>query len=65
MQGDRNKSDYFTLLNGEWDFKFYKRDIDCPENITDWDKIDVPSCWQSRGYEKSYYTNVHYYFPII
>jgi len=64
LQGDRNKSEYFILLNGEWDFKYYERDIDCPEIIKEWDKIDVPSCWQSRGYDKSYYTNVNYPYPV-
>ena len=53
-----------TLLNGEWKFKFYPRDIDEEENITAWDKIDVPSCWQARGYEKPYYTNVQYPHPV-
>ncbi len=41
--GDKTKSDYYTLLNGEWDFRYYARDIDCPEKITEWDKVTVPS----------------------
>ena len=53
-----------TLLNGEWRFKFYQRDIDKEENITEWDRIDVPSCWQTRGYEKPYYTNHQYPYPV-
>jgi len=54
----------YTLLNGDWKFKFYSRDIDEEENITVWDTIDVPSCWQARGYEKPYYTNVQYPYPV-
>ncbi len=53
-----------TLLNGDWKFKYYQRDIDEEENITEWDTIDVPSCWQTRGYEKPYYTNVQYPYPV-
>ena len=41
-----------TLLNGIWRFKYYTRDIDVQAQITDWDTIDVPSCWQVRGYEE-------------
>ncbi len=54
----------YTLLNGDWKFKFYLRDIDEEENIESWDTIDVPSCWQTRGYEKPYYTNVQYPYPV-
>ena len=54
----------YTLLNGDWKFKFYPRDIDEEEVITEWDTIDVPSCWQARGYEKPYYTNVQYPYPV-
>lgn len=64
LVGDKTVSKYYTLLNGEWDFKYFERDIDCPATISDWDKIEVPSCWQLKGYEKPYYTNVNYPYPI-
>lgn len=70
LKGEREESAYFKLLNGVWDFKYYKRDIDCPDGITHasyddvWDKINVPSCWQMTGYEKPYYTNVNYPYPV-
>lgn len=64
LKGDKNKSEYYRLLNGEWNFKFFQRDIDVCENITDWDKIPVPSCWQIHGYEAPYYTNVNYPYPV-
>jgi len=54
----------YTLLNGDWKFKFYEKDIDEEEKIIEWDTIDVPSCWQARGYEKPYYTNVYYPYPV-
>ena len=46
-------------LNGEWDFAFFKRDIDVPDVITEWDKIEVPSCWQLKGYENPNYSNIN------
>ena len=54
----------YTLLNGDWRFHYYSRDIDLEEAITQWDTIDVPSCWQSRGYENPNYTNQKYPFPV-
>ena len=54
----------YTLLNGTWRFHFYTRDIDVEENITQWDEIDVPSCWQARGYENPNYANVAYPIPV-
>ena len=64
LAGDKSASNYYTLLNGEWDFKYFSRDIDCPATITEWDKLIVPSCWQVNGYEKPYYTNVNYPYPV-
>lgn len=52
----------YISLNGIWDFSFYSRDFD--EEPQSSGTIDVPSCWQCRGYEKPYYTNVTYPFPV-
>ena len=64
LAGDKSASTFYTLLNGEWDFKYFSRDIDCPDVIDVWDRVNVPSCWQMTGYEKPYYTNVNYPYPI-
>ena len=53
----------YELLNGEWNFAFFNRDIDVPEKIENWDKIPVPSCWQLHGYENPNYTNINYPYP--
>ena len=53
----------YILLNGEWDFAYFSRDIDVPEVIENWDKIPVPSCWQNLGYENPNYTNINYPYP--
>ena len=57
------KSEY-NLLNGVWRFKYFNRDIDVTEAISDWDSINVPSCWQVEGYENPNYTNVKYPYPV-
>lgn len=58
----KGKSEY-KLLNGEWRFSYYTRDIDVPESIDKWDTISVPSCWQALGYENPNYTNINYPYP--
>ncbi len=52
----------YKLLNGEWDFAYFDRDIDVPQTIEKWDKIPVPSCWQLQGYDNPNYTNINYPF---
>lgn len=49
-------------LNGIWNFDFYKRDFDDVPTASG--EIDVPSCWQARGYGMDGYTNVNYPFPV-
>ncbi len=53
----------YISLNGTWRFRFFERDMDLTEEIDRWDRIDVPSCWQARGYEEPNYTNVNFPFP--
>lgn len=50
------------MLNGIWDFEYYSRDTDQIPSVSR--QIDVPSCWQYRGIEPPYYTNVVYPFPV-
>ena len=63
----RYASPKVQCLNGEWDFKFYPRPDELPVELdTDavhFDKLDVPSCWQFRGYDKPFYVNIRYQFP--
>ena len=53
----------YMLLNGQWRFAYYSCDIDVPDNITKWDTVSVPSCWQLLGYENPNYTNINYPYP--
>ena len=54
----------YQILNGEWKFAFFEKDVDVPENIEQWNTITVPSCWQLMGYEHPNYTNDNYPYPI-
>ena len=64
LAGKKETSDYYMNLNGEWKFRYFERDIDVPDEITEWDSIPVPSNWQMLGYDKPYYTNLNYPFPV-
>ncbi len=63
----RYESEKVLCLNGDWDFKFYPRPRELPDTLdTDsvqFDTLDVPSCWQLRGYDKPFYVNIRYQFP--
>ena len=60
----RYSSDRVRVLNGEWDFKYYKRMKDLPDpfdtDAVEFDRIPVPSVWSRLGYEPPFYTNVRY-----
>ena len=64
----RYKSSKVICLNGDWDFRFFPRPAELPDVLdTDsitWDTLDVPSCWQFRGYDKPFYVNMRYQFPF-
>lgn len=60
----RYRSDKVTCLNGQWDFCFYP----IPKELADvldtellaFDTIDVPTCWQFRGYDRPFYVNMRW-----
>ena len=52
-----------TTLNGVWKFAFFE-DGDVSDEIEFNNTIDVPSCWQARGYENPNYTNINYPYPF-
>ena len=58
---------YYKSLNGMWKFNWVKKPSERPkyfykEDFKEdrWEKIDVPSNWQMRGYGIPIYTNVKY-----
>lgn len=67
LKGDKNQSNFYRLLNGEWDFCYFDREFDVPEYLSEikcWNKITVPSNWQMYGYDKPTYTCHNYPYPV-
>ncbi len=69
LNGVYAASKNYYLLNGVWNFKYFQNVYDVPQNIYDfdstysWDKLDVPSCWQTNGYDRPHYINACYPIP--
>lgn len=67
---EREQSDRFVLLNGDWQFRYYKSVHDAEEfyrpdfDPSGFDKLPVPSCWQMQGYDQHQYTNINYPIPF-
>lgn len=59
------ESDRCTVLNGEWNFKYFECPLDIPEDISCIaynNSLRVPSCWECYGYGQVQYTNINYPF---
>lgn len=54
----------YSLLNGRWKFAWFEHEHEADGEITVWDTITVPGCWQAQGYENPNYTNVNYPYPV-
>ena len=53
-----------SLLNGEWNFKYFASTTMLDMNPESWDKIPVPSNWQLKGFGRPIYANIRYPKPI-
>ena len=67
LSNKRGASPYYLSLNGSWNFKYNKNlaEVDgaffeFDYNCEGWDKLIVPSCWQTNGYDQLQYTNAAY-----
>ena len=63
---EREKSDEFTSLNGEWGIREYESFFDVPDDFYNRETektIPVPSCVQYHGYDIIQYTNTRFPFP--
>ncbi len=63
------KSPYYLSLNGKWKFNWVKNVDKRPQgfqnpeyDVTSWDDINVPGCWERQGYGTPVYVNVTYEF---
>ncbi len=66
---ERTTSSRYLLLSGKWKFHWVKAPEERPAafykpsyDVSAWEEIDVPSCWEMKGYGTPLYTNVTYPF---
>lgn len=66
---NKEESPYFLSLNGTWKFHWVKTPEERPMtffesgfDVSSWHDIEVPSCWQMKGFGTPIYTNVKYPF---
>lgn len=69
LEGKREKS-RIKILNGDWDFKFAKNFQEAPQDfykneVKGWDKIEVPSNWEMKGYGQAIYKSAVYSFRPV
>jgi beta-galactosidase len=67
---DRRKTSRMISLNGQWDFAFALKPADAPKDfykrrVSGWDKIEVPSNWEMKGYDKPIYKSAVYPFRPV
>src|SRR5690606_10579950 len=67
---DREANKRLLFLNGQWDFNFAMKPADAPKDfhlkeVTGWDKIEVPSNWEMKGYDIPIYRSAVYPFLPI
>lgn len=66
---NKEESSFLRSLNGEYRFRYLQEDV-CKDfykletDDSDFDRIDVPSMWQYRGYGKPEYPNIAYSIPF-
>lgn len=69
LRADRYASSFARSLNGKWKFHYVPRPEERPVDfyqpgydVSKWDEITVPSCWQILGYGTPFYRNIGYTF---
>lgn len=62
-------SSLYMTLNGNWKFNWEKQPSDRPADfyktdydVSSWEELPVPSCWEIHGYGTPIYTNITYPF---
>lgn len=67
----REDSDRIQMLSGKWKFCYYDSIYKLKDafyepsfDVSAYDDVRVPGCWQMQGYDSHQYTNYHYPFPF-
>lgn len=65
LENDWSKSPSYLSLDGDWKFNWAVNPSEAPEefykenyDVSNWDEIPVPSCWQMQGYGWNIYRNI-------
>lgn len=68
---ERERSDRFVQLSGQWKFRYYDSIYEAKEEFwregfdtEGFDRVKVPGVWQNYGYDRHQYTNTRYPFPM-
>lgn len=66
----RENSSRILSLNGSWDFRLAMTPDEAPTDfykakVSGWDKIEVPSNWELKGYDKPIYKSAVYPFRPV
>ncbi len=68
---EREKSDRFVLLSGQWRFRYFDSIYEAKEEFWQegfdpegFDLVTVPGVWQNYGFDRHQYTNTRYPFPM-
>ncbi|MEX0685118.1 MAG: glycoside hydrolase family 2 TIM barrel-domain containing protein [Balneolales bacterium] len=68
---EREHSNWFKSLNGQWKFNLVQKPEDRPAEFfevgfddSNWDMIQVPSNWEVEGHGVAIYSNIRYPFEI-
>ena len=68
---DREKSERFVQLSGQWRFRYFDSIYEAKEEFWQegfdtegFDVVTVPGVWQNYGYDRHQYTNTRYPFPM-
>lgn len=70
LSDNRENSGRYLSLNGDWDFSFALKPGDEPKDfyknrVSGWKKIEVPSNWEMKGYDKPIYKSAVYPFRPV
>lgn len=70
LSDNRESSGRMLSLNGKWEFAFVTKPADAPKDfykakVSGWNKIDVPSNWEMKGYDIPIYKSAVYPFRPV
>lgn len=63
LYANKEQSSRLLLLNGRWQFGYWADARDWRIDAGLEGEAEVPSCWQTAGWEKPHYVNTQYPFP--